>query len=43
MLVFIFPGKVGSWKEYFSKEQSIRYDNLYAEKMKDSGIDVTFE
>ena len=39
---FMRKGKVGDWRNYFSAEQNAAFDTLYAEKMKDSGLDFQF-
>ena len=35
-------GDIGDWKNYFSAEQSQQMDNLFLEKMKDSGLQFDF-
>ena len=39
---FMRKGKVGDWRNYFTAEQNIAFDALYAEQMKDSGLDFEF-
>ena len=39
---FMRKGKVGDWRNYFSAEQISTFDALYAEKMKNSGLDFEF-
>jgi uncharacterized protein YdeI (YjbR/CyaY-like superfamily) len=36
---FFRKGKVRSWQEQFTKEQSIVFDQFYQAKMKGSGLD----
>ncbi|XP_022111228.1 sulfotransferase family cytosolic 1B member 1-like [Acanthaster planci] len=43
MAPYLRKGKVGSWKEVFTLEQSALFDMIYAEKMKGSGLDFEFE
>ena len=40
---FMRKGIIGDWKEYFSTEQSVHCDNLYAKKFKPVGLDFDFE
>ena len=39
---FIRKGEVGDWRNYFTDEQNTVFDALYAEQMKDSGLDFEF-
>ena len=40
---FLRKGIVGDWKNHFTPEQNAEFDAIYAEKMKDSGLDFDFE
>ena len=40
---FMRKGEVGGWKSYFTAEQSAEFDAVYETKMKDTGLDFTFE
>ncbi|XP_071506514.1 sulfotransferase 1A1-like [Diadema antillarum] len=40
---FMRKGVVGDWKNYFTDDQSRRFDELYAEKMTGSGLEFQFE
>ena len=40
---FIRKGEVGDWKNYFTEEQSKRFDELYEKKMAGSGLELEFE
>ena len=40
---FMRKGKVGDWRNYFSMEQSVALDELYAKKMKHSGLTFQFD
>ncbi|XP_071495266.1 sulfotransferase 1C2-like [Diadema antillarum] len=40
---FMRKGIIGDWKNYFSDEQSERFDKIYAEKLAGSGLHFTFE
>ncbi|XP_064484684.1 sulfotransferase 1B1-like [Ornithodoros turicata] len=40
---FMRKGIIGDWKNYFTPEQSKAFDELYAERMADSGLDLVFE
>ncbi|XP_001631095.2 sulfotransferase 1C4 [Nematostella vectensis] len=39
----IRKGQVGDWRNYFTEEQSRRMDQLYAERMTGSGLDLEFD
>ena len=39
---FLRKGIVGDWKNHFTPEQNAEFDAIYAEKMKDSGLDFEF-
>ena len=39
---FLRKGQVGDWRNFFSKEQSDRFDALYAEKIAGSGLVFEF-
>ncbi|XP_077969907.1 sulfotransferase 1E1-like [Styela clava] len=36
-------GEVGDWKNYFTINENAAFDELYEEKIKDSGLDIPFE
>ena len=40
---FMRKGEVGDWRNYFTAEQNATFDALYAERMKDSGLDIEFD
>ncbi|XP_077967233.1 sulfotransferase 1B1-like isoform X2 [Styela clava] len=40
---FMRKGEVGDWKNYFTINENAAFDELYGEKMKDSGLDIPFE
>jgi hypothetical protein len=40
---FFRKGEIGSWKEYFTVEQSEAFDRLYKERIGDSGLEFRFE
>lgn len=40
--LFMRKGKVGDWRNYFTAEQNVAFDALYAERMKDSGLYFEF-
>ena len=40
---FMRKGKVGDWRSHFSMEESVALDELYAKKMKDSGLVFQFD
>ena len=40
---FIRKGEVGNWKQYFSDEQSKLFDDMFSEKLGDSGLTFQFE
>ncbi|XP_072173964.1 sulfotransferase 1A3-like [Diadema setosum] len=40
---FMRKGSVGDWKNYFSEEQNLRFDQLYGRKMADSDLVFQFE
>ncbi|KAL1419512.1 hypothetical protein MTO96_025256 [Rhipicephalus appendiculatus] len=40
---FMRKGIIGDWKNYFTPEQSESFDQQYAERMADSGLDLVFE
>ena len=40
---FIRKGEVGNWKHYFSDEESKRFDDMFIEKLGDSGLTFQFE
>ena len=40
---FFRKGRVGDWKNYFTQEQSVEFDALYAKKMKGTGLEFDFE
>lgn len=40
---FVRKGIVGDWKNHFSPEQNNEFDAMYAEKMKGSGLEFSFE
>ena len=40
---FMRKGKVGDWRSHFSMEESVDLDDLYAKKMKDSGLVFQFD
>ena len=40
---FIRKGEVGNWKQYFSDEQSKRFDDIFSEKLGDSGLTFQYE
>ena len=39
---FIRKGEVGDWRNYFTREQSRRFDELYQQKMAGSGLELEF-
>ena len=39
---FMRKGEVGDWRNYFTTEQNAAFDAFYAERMKDSGLDLEF-
>ena len=36
---FIRKGIVGDWKKYFTEDQSKRFDEEYAKRMRETGLD----
>nr|XP_039254000.1 sulfotransferase family cytosolic 1B member 1-like isoform X3 [Styela clava] len=40
---FMRKGEVGDWKNYFTINENAAFDELYEEKIKDSGLDIPFE
>lgn len=40
---FLRKGVVGDWKNYFSDEQSAKFDAEYAKRMTGSGLEINFE
>ena len=40
---FMRKGKVGDWRRHFSMDESVTLDDLYAKKMKDSGLKFQFD
>ncbi|KAK4031691.1 P-loop containing nucleoside triphosphate hydrolase protein [Parachaetomium inaequale] len=40
---FFRKGEIGSWKEYFTAEQSEAFDRLYKERIGESGLEFMFE
>jgi hypothetical protein len=40
---FFRNGKIGTWREQFTASQNEEFDKLYAERMKDSGLEFEFE
>ncbi|XP_077969902.1 sulfotransferase 1C4-like [Styela clava] len=40
---FMRKGEVGDWKNYFTINENAAFDELYNEKIKDSGLDIPFE
>ena len=40
---FFRKGKVGNWKEYFSPDENKRFDELFQEKLGDTGLTFRFE
>ncbi|XP_072179264.1 sulfotransferase 1C2-like [Diadema setosum] len=40
---FMRKGAIGDWKNYFTEDQNRRFDELYAEKMKGTGLEFQFE
>lgn len=41
--VIVNKGKIGRWKDILTKQQSDRIDRIMAGRLKDSGIEFTFE
>ncbi|KAK3745841.1 hypothetical protein QZH41_014930 [Actinostola sp. cb2023] len=39
---FIRKGEVGDWRNYFTEEQSRRFDELYEQNMAGSGLELEF-
>ena len=40
---FVRKGKVGDWKNHFSKEQSEMFDQMYEKLASDTGFSINFE
>ena len=40
---FLRKGVIGDWRNHFTLKQSDKFDTLYAEKMKGTGLDFVFE
>ena len=40
---YVRKGKVGEWKNYFTKEQKELFDTVFNEKMRGTGITIDFE
>jgi hypothetical protein len=40
---FFRKGEIGSWKEYFTVAQSEAFDQLYKERVQESGLEFQFE
>nr|XP_039253510.1 sulfotransferase family cytosolic 1B member 1-like isoform X1 [Styela clava] len=40
---FMRKGEVGDWKNYFTLNQNIAFDELYEEKLKNTGLKLLFE
>ena len=40
---FYRKGQIGSWKDQFTVAQNEHFDKIYAERMKDTGLDFLFE
>jgi len=39
MQLFFRKGVVGDWRGHFTPDQNVKFDAVYAEKMKGSGLD----
>ena len=40
---YVRKGKVGEWKNYFTKEQNELFDTAFNEKMRGTGLTIDFE
>ena len=40
---FMRKGAVGDWSNHFTQELSAEFDAMYAERMKGTGLDFTFD
>jgi len=40
---FLRKGVVGDWRNYFTPDQNVKFDEVYAEKMKNSGLEFDFD
>ena len=40
---FIRKGVVGNWKQQFSAQENKRFDDIFTDKMSDSGLTFQFE
>ena len=40
---FLRKGKIGDWKNFFSEDESAKFDDFYKNKMSGSGLEFEFE